>query len=189
VELASFLEMLISISHILYNQDSRMVANKTQNRLTNQNPTDFSDNLPMAAELNESHLLIVEDDRGRKEITLDRPVYSIGRDRECDIRLNSQFVSRRHATLVRLPRDDNNQTHYYRIVDGDAKGKPSANGLMINGRRLPAQDLKNEDEVVFGPQVRAIYYLLKDSMRTGQTDSTEYDITLINPGMAEEMED
>ncbi|MEA5574246.1 FHA domain-containing protein [Calothrix sp. UHCC 0171] len=166
-----------------------MAVNNTQKILINSIPTDFSNDLPMAAEISESHLLIVEDDRGRKEINLDRPVYSIGRDRECDIRLNSQFVSRRHATLVRLPRDESNHTYYYRIVDGDAKGKPSANGLMINGRKLPAQDLKNEDEIVFGPQVRAIYYLLKDSMRTGQTDSTEYDITLINPGMTEETEE
>jgi pSer/pThr/pTyr-binding forkhead associated (FHA) protein len=142
-----------------------------------------------ATESNESHLLIIEDDQGTKEFTLERPFYSIGRDRECDIRLVSQFVSRRHATLVRLPRDDNSHNYYYRIVDGDAKGKPSANGLMINGRKMPAHDLKNEDEVVFGPQVRAIYYLLRDTMRSGQTDSTEYDITLINPGMTEDMED
>ncbi len=143
----------------------------------------------MATEVNESHLLIIEDDQGRKEFILERPVYSIGRDRDCDIRLFSQFVSRRHATLVRLPRDDQESGYYYRIVDGDAKGKPSSNGLLINGRRIPAHDMKNEDEVVFGPQVRAIYYLLKDSQQTGQTDSTEYDITLINPGMAEDMEE
>jgi len=143
----------------------------------------------MAAQTNESHLLIIEDDQGRKEFPLERPVYSIGRDKTCDIRLVSQFVSRRHATLVRLPRDDSSHRYYYRIVDGDAKGKPSSNGIMINGRKMLAHDLKNEDEVVFGPQVRAIYYLLRDTMRAGQTDSSEYDITLISPGMTEDMED
>lgn len=151
--------------------------------------TDFSNNLSMTAETNESHLLILEDDQGRKEFTLEHPVYSVGRDRECDIRLVSQFVSRRHATLVRLPRDNNSHRYYYRIVDGDAKGKPSSNGLMINGRKMSAHDLKNEDEIVFGPQVRAIYYLLRDTMRLGQTDASEYDITLINPGMTEDIED
>lgn len=138
---------------------------------------------------NQNHLLILEDDQGRKEFVLDRSVYSIGRDKTCDIRLVSQFVSRRHATLVRLPRDEKNHSYYYRIVDGDAKGKPSSNGLMINGRKLPAHDLKNEDEIVFGPQVRAIYYLLRDATRPGQTDSSEYDITLINPSMTEDLED
>jgi pSer/pThr/pTyr-binding forkhead associated (FHA) protein len=143
----------------------------------------------MASETNESHLLIIEDDQGRKEFTLERPAYSIGRDRASDIRLVSQFVSRRHATLIRLPRDQNSHAYYYRIVDGDAKGRVSSNGLLINGRKVPSHDLKNEDEIVFGPQVRAIYYLLRDSMRsTGYTDATEYDITLINPGMAEDNE-
>ncbi|AKG22596.1 FHA domain-containing protein [Calothrix sp. 336/3] len=140
------------------------------------------------AATNENHILIVEDDQGRKEIPLDRPVYSIGRDRDCDIRLVSHFVSRRHATLVRLPRD--HSSFYYRIVDGDAKGKVSSNGLVINGRRMPAHDLKNEDEIIFGPQVRAIYYLLQgETVPPGQTDMSEYDITLINPGMNENEED
>ena len=64
----------------------------------------------MTAENHQNHLLIIEDDRGRKEFILERPIYSIGRDRDCDIRLASQFVSRRHATLVRLPRENNNNT-------------------------------------------------------------------------------
>jgi pSer/pThr/pTyr-binding forkhead associated (FHA) protein len=141
----------------------------------------------MASEINENHLLIIEDDQGRKEFTLDRPVYSIGRDKSCDIRLSSQFVSRRHATLVRLTRADNSQSYYYRIVDGDSKGKLSSNGLMINGRKFPAHDLKNEDEIVFGPQVRAIYYLLqRDTMPTGPLEPAEFDITLISPGMTDE---
>ncbi|MBW4480574.1 MAG: FHA domain-containing protein [Tolypothrix brevis GSE-NOS-MK-07-07A] len=170
-----------------------MATNYTKQLLINYTTTSSND-LSMAtetklAETNETHLLIIEDDQGRKEFTLDHPLYSIGR-RDCDIILVSQFVSRRHATLVRLPRDEKNHSYYYRIVDGDAKGKPSANGLMINGRRIPAHDLKNEDEVVFGPQVRAIYYLLRDTARPIiETDATEYDITLINPGMTEDIED
>jgi pSer/pThr/pTyr-binding forkhead associated (FHA) protein len=167
-----------------------MRENNSKQFLIDKTSTDCSNDLSMAAENHESHILIVEDDQGRKEFALERPIYSIGRDRECDIRLVSQFVSRRHATLVRLPRDDNSNSYYYRIVDGDAKGKPSSNGLMINGRKFPAHDLKNEDEVVFGPQVRAIYYLLKrDTMPPGQADISEYDITLINPGMTDDLED
>ena len=140
----------------------------------------------MASQPNQNHLLIIEDDQGRKEFTLDGPVYSIGRDARCDIRLFSQFVSRRHATLVRLPQEDGSS--YYRIVDGDAKGKPSANGLLINGRKLPAHDLQDEDEIVFGPQVRAIHYLLqRDTIPTGPLD--EYDVTLIGPNMMPDFDD
>ncbi|MFM7450703.1 MAG: FHA domain-containing protein [Leptolyngbyaceae cyanobacterium] len=142
--------------------------------------------LSTASEPQLNHLLIIEDDKGRREFILDGPVYSLGRDPKCDIRLISQFVSRRHATLVQLMNEDG--TFSYRIVDGNLKGKPSANGLLINGRKLQAHDLKNEDEIVFGPQVRAIYYLLKrDAVSTVPPD--EFDITLISPNMVGEPEE
>jgi pSer/pThr/pTyr-binding forkhead associated (FHA) protein len=166
-----------------------MVKEDTQQLLAYPSSTNFSTSVSMAAELNENHLLIIEDDQGRNEFPLEDPVYSIGRDRSCNIRLMSQFVSRHHATLVRLPRKNSSNSYYYRIVDGDSKGKPSSNGLMINGRKIPIHNLKNEDEIVFGPQVRAIYYLLKNTQPPGQTDASEYDITLINPGMTEDEED
>lgn len=144
----------------------------------------------MATENDESHLLIIEDDQGRKEFPLEKTIYSIGRGRECNIRLVSQFASRRHATLVRMQREhnsySNHHNYYYRIVDGDAKEKPSANGLMVNGCKIPVHNLKNEDEIVFGPGVRAIYYLLKKTQLCGGLDDSEYDITLINHGMAED---
>lgn len=165
-----------------------MAGNYTQNIGINQNLTDCGNDLSTTTETNESHLLILEDDQGRKEFILENAIYSIGRDRESNIRLVSQFVSRRHATLVRLSKQ-NSLSYYYRIVDGDGKGKPSANGFLINGRKMPVHDLQNEDEIVFGPKVRAIYYLLKNTQRSGQTDAVEYDITLINPGMTEDLEE
>jgi len=133
-----------------------------------------------------NHILIVEDDKGRKEFSLEKPVYSIGRDQTCDIRLASQFVSRRHATLLQKQRDDG--TFYYQIVDGDAKGKVSANGLLINGRKHQAHDLRDEDEIVFGPQVRARYFLLKRDATSANVPPDEFDITLISPGMVDELE-
>jgi pSer/pThr/pTyr-binding forkhead associated (FHA) protein len=140
----------------------------------------------MPQEPHQNHLLIIEDDKGRREYVLDAPVYSIGRDPKCDIRLVSQFVSRRHATLVQLPHEDG--SYYYRIVDGNLKGKTSANGLLINGRKFQNHDLQNSDQVVFGPQVRAIYYLLKrDAIQTVPPD--EFDITLISPNMVGDPED
>lgn len=140
----------------------------------------------MPLEPHQNHLLIIEDNKGRREFTLDSPVYSIGRDPKCDIRLVSQFVSRRHATLVQLPNEDG--SYYYRIVDGNLKGKPSANGLLINGRKVQAHDLQDEDKVVFGPQVYAIYYSLKrDAISTVPPD--EFDITLISPNMVEGADD
>lgn len=127
-----------------------------------------------------AHLFIVEDDRGRREFLLEDPVYSIGRDPKCDIRLASQFVSRRHATLVKLVGE--NGQYYYRIVDGNLKAKPSSNGILINGHKQPAHDLQNEDEVVFSPRVRAVYYILRPD--TTMSEATNgFDDTVVNPEM------
>ena len=67
-------------------------------------------------------------------------------------------------------------------MDGNLKGKSRANGILINSRKLVTHDLQNSDEIVFGPQVRAIYYLLdKESVASSPAD--EFDITLISPSM------
>ncbi|NEP56101.1 MAG: FHA domain-containing protein [Symploca sp. SIO2G7] len=140
------------------------------------------------------HWLIVEDDKGERRYPLGGKVYSIGRDSNSDIRLCSMFVSRRHATLVRQKRKDGSCN--YQIVDGDLEGKLSANGILINGRKLPApniknklaaQNLKHQDKIIFGAGVSAIYHQLDRQQRRtdNQTRSLDPldDITLIDPGM------
>jgi pSer/pThr/pTyr-binding forkhead associated (FHA) protein len=76
----------------------------------------------------------------------------------------------------------------YEIVDGTLKGKTSANGLLINGRKAASHYLQNEDEIVFGPKVRAVYYQLsREAIVTSPPD--EFDITLISPNMLGEAGD
>lgn len=120
-----------------------------------------------SSELSEGHVLIVQDERGRHRFVLDSEIYSIGRDRDCDIRLFSQFVSRHHATLVRVHHEDG--TDSYRIVDGTLEGQLSANGLLINGQKHQSYELQNEEEIVFAPQVRAVYY----KVRQDESDRSE----------------
>jgi pSer/pThr/pTyr-binding forkhead associated (FHA) protein len=140
----------------------------------------------MTSENHQTHKLIIEDSKGQEEYTLEEPMYSIGRDPSCDIRLSSFFVSRHHATLVRVTVEDG---YRYRIVDGNLKGKLSANGLLINGRRLQSHDLKNQDKIIFGPQVQAIYYLMeRERMTTVPPDEFE-EVTLINPSSLMNEED
>jgi len=140
----------------------------------------------MSSETCQNHLLIIEDDQGRRGYVLSGSKYSIGRDPASDILLVSQFVSRHHATLMRITRDDG--SYQYRILDGSFDGKPSSNGLLINGRKLKSHDLENDDEIVFGPQVYAIYYLLSgEAILTSPLD--EFDITLISPNMVGDPED
>ena len=135
----------------------------------------------------QNHLLIIEDDKGRREVPLDGASYTIGRDARCDIRLISQFVSRHHATIVRTL--DSHGEIQYRIVDGDKSGKPSANGLLINGLKRQVYDLENDDEVVFGPSVRAKYFRLDRNNTVIPTPTDEFDITLISPNMAGDYEE
>ncbi|MBW4623036.1 MAG: FHA domain-containing protein [Cyanosarcina radialis HA8281-LM2] len=134
----------------------------------------------MAEANQQRHLLIIEDDRGRREIVLNNSTYSLGRQSTCDIRLFSHFVSRYHATLIRRLREDG--TYYYRIVDGDLQGKRSTNGILINGRKLQVHDLQDADEIVFAPQVSAVYYLLRhDSVPTGLGYELETTINTVYP--------
>ncbi len=106
------------------------------------------------------HLLVVEDDRGRREISLVEEMYLLGRDVQCNIRLFSLFVSRRHATLIRRQREDG--SYCYQILDGNGKGKLSAGGMLINGRKLQVHDLNNEDEILFCPGVQLKYYQVSE---------------------------
>jgi tetratricopeptide (TPR) repeat protein len=99
--------------------------------------------------------LLIEDDMGQREILLEDAQYTIGRDPKNDICLRSQFASRYHAVLRRVDRGDGELT--YTINDGNLEGKPSTNGLLINGQRQLSWHLRTGDLIVFGPQVRATY--------------------------------
>jgi tetratricopeptide (TPR) repeat protein len=103
-------------------------------------------------------VLILEDDNGKREILLDRDRYQLGRDPQNEICLRSKFVSRHHAVLMRVHHSDGRFT--YQIADGDLDGKPSTNGLLVNGQKCRTVDLQAEDVVVFGPRVKATYCLI-----------------------------
>ncbi|NEP00151.1 MAG: FHA domain-containing protein [Symploca sp. SIO2E9] len=124
-----------------------------------------------------THKLKIKDDEGSRQFTLKDATYSIGRSPGCDIQLFSLFVSRRQATLEKGRHEDG--SYYYQIIDGDLQGKPSCNGLLVNGRKIKAHILEDKDEIVFAPQVSAIYYLERELI-------DEFDITLINPNMVGE---
>ena len=134
----------------------------------------------------EEHILVVTDGKGHREIQLKRETYSLGRGAQCGIVLQSQFVSRHHATLIRREEEDRN---YYRIVDGDSEGKISVNGLLINGKKVRFHDLKQGDKVVFGPQVEAVYQYREYDLFPTIPPDDPYDITLIDPAMIDVEED
>ena len=72
-------------------------------------------------------------------ITLFRPVLLIGRHTECDIRIDSPKVSRRHCCVA---------TAYDRVLIRDLG---SRNGVRVNGRLLEESQLHPGDELAIGP--------------------------------------
>ena len=59
--------------------------------------------------------------------TLDKKLYRIGRNGSSDIPLQYKGISRVHASVYFS--DDS-----FWIIDGELKGKPSTNGLKVNGQ-------------------------------------------------------
>ena len=68
-------------------------------------------------------------------IPLDRPIVFIGRHADCDIRIDSKKISRRHCCIVQL---------HDKLVIRDLG---STNGIYFNGQRVEEAVLAMQDEV------------------------------------------
>jgi diguanylate cyclase (GGDEF)-like protein/PAS domain S-box-containing protein len=117
------------------------------------------------------HILVVEDRKGRRLVSLEDNHYSIGRDSNNSIVLYDYQVSRIHATLIKKMVTDDDREFCYTIMDGDLQGKRSTNGLIINGQARISHELKHGDKVRFAPEANANYYII----------STESGIDLFDP--------
>lgn len=71
-------------------------------------------------------------------IWLEKPIMLVGRDMECDIRLDSRKISRRHCCIA--------QVSDYLVV----RDLGSTNGIRINGVRVIEGNLKIGDELTIG---------------------------------------
>lgn len=107
----------------------------------------------------EHHLLVIDEEKERRIVKLTEVAYSIGRDTTNAIVLNNPSISRQHAMLVRVPLPQ--QGHRYRIIDGNSQGKPSANGIFINGEPSSTRELETKDLIHFGKGVKATYLTLE----------------------------
>jgi len=101
-------------------------------------------------------LLIIEDQKGQREVSLEAATYSLGRDLTNSIVLHSRFVSRRQAIILRVPAPQTG-IYAFRIIDGDLQGKRSSNGMVINGKSCFSHDLKHGDLIEFGHDVKVKY--------------------------------
>ncbi len=139
----------------------------------------------------EHHMLIIQDGGGRRVVQLEDVAYSVGRDASNAIVLDGESISRQHALLVRLPVP--NKGYRYRILDGNSEGKPSANGVYINGDRRSMHELDKGDIVRFGKEIKATYmtvameqveflhYLESLSYQSLKSDVVDAKATMVSP--------
>lgn len=69
--------------------------------------------------------------------------------------------------LLRMPNPKTGR-HQYRILDGNASGKPSLNGFSINGFRRSVHDLSDGDRIVFGGDIEASYQIRVATLEQAQ---------------------
>lgn len=72
-------------------------------------------------------------------VAVERPVMLVGRHPDCDVRLDSPQVSRRHCCLA---------TAYDRVI---VRNLGSRHGLWVNGEPVDERELKPGDELAVGP--------------------------------------
>jgi PAS domain S-box-containing protein len=107
------------------------------------------------------HLLLIEDQKGKRTVALEAATCTIGRGENNTIVLASETISRNHAILLRVTTPQA-VTHQFRIVDGNLQGKRSTNGISINGKRCYSHNLVHGDVIVFGSNIMARYFATSD---------------------------
>jgi pSer/pThr/pTyr-binding forkhead associated (FHA) protein len=114
------------------------------------------DESEISVSLSSDPILIVTDNSGTRKVPLTEDRYTIGRDADNTICLNSDFVSRHHAHVVRA--QNLTSPSMFRIIDGSPSGKPSKNGLVVNAiQSVRSHDLNDGDIVTFAPEVHILY--------------------------------
>ncbi|MEM8715108.1 MAG: FHA domain-containing protein, partial [Cyanobacteria bacterium P01_G01_bin.4] len=102
-----------------------------------------------------NHALIVKDRNGPKAYWLTAEVYTLGRDADNSICIDSQYVSRKHALLYRV--NDGKGGFLYQILDGDVNGNPSTNGLFMGDQRIDFLNLEHGYEIRMSCDVTVTY--------------------------------
>jgi pSer/pThr/pTyr-binding forkhead associated (FHA) protein len=113
----------------------------------------------MNRENTDSHVLIIYDQPEPRQFLLKSATYSLGRDKHNSIVIPNRGISRQHALLLRMPMPEQGG-YRYRILDGNASGKASLNGLSINGVACTNNDLMSGDRILIGGLVQIEYQIL-----------------------------
>ena len=123
-------------------------------------PKTIHEETEISVNLSFDHTLVVTDNSGTRKMPLVDDKYTIGREADNTVQLNSDFVSRYHAILLKVNNGDRFGT--YRIIDGSDAGKRSKNGIVLNAlKKVSSYDLQDGDIVTFAPEVHILYLTSK----------------------------
>lgn len=111
----------------------------------------------MSDQVQEHHVLLIEEKGELRSIRLEAVVYTMGRHASNAIVLNDASVSRAHAFLVRCP-VPGTSNYCYKLLDGNSAGQPSTNGTFVNNQRRCRHTLIRGDVMRFGEAVKASYF-------------------------------
>lgn len=112
-------------------------------------------------------LTIREPSGAEREVRLDREVIRVGRARDCDLPLESGYISRYHARLERSGDD-------WSLVDEGSK-----NGVILNGRRIVGSHALYSGDTIRLGDFTLIFNL---------ADTQDEDRTIIYPFAAAELD-
>lgn len=140
---------------------------------------------PMSNDSIVRHVLVIEDQKSRRIVSLEENTYDIGRDPSSAIPIYDRQVSRHHATLIRV-NDYQNHQYTYRLIDGNLQGKRSTNGVVVNGQYCLSHELEHGDVIRFGNKSKASYHIMNLSTESeAQPFGKEPAVPVGNPAMGE----
>jgi diguanylate cyclase (GGDEF)-like protein len=108
------------------------------------------------------HILVIETQESQQIIYLNQEHYTLGRKTDNSIVINSNKVSRHHATLMRRM-DTNSKDYSFWIIDGDLEGNRSHNGIFVNQQREFVHKLSSGDIIHLTPEIKISYHVIYNS--------------------------
>lgn len=100
----------------------------------------------------EQHIITIRNDQqnSSQDFILTDKSCSIGRHSRNDIVISNSLISRCHCTITPMFHNDEGQKISYWVIDGNLKGKRSANGIFFDKKKCLSHEFKSGDVIYLG---------------------------------------
>lgn len=100
----------------------------------------------------EQHRITIRNDQqnSSQDFILTDKSCSIGRHSQNDIVISNSLISRCHCTITPMFHNDEGQKMSYWVIDGNLKGKRSANGIFFDKKKCLSHEFKSGDVIYLG---------------------------------------